>query len=140
MLSQPKLPVLSSSFAYFGVLHMLHSDLRAQFTFPHLFAGAKLISFGSFCHDTHPVRQVPRAIPNIWVAKCSAVNGRMYNPHVRFALPVVCTKEASAFFSQGFANLCPTCFHHLCIRGFVCGTRGRHSYSQSTSERHKVSR
>lgn len=26
------LPVLSSNLAYFGVLHMLHSDLLAQFT------------------------------------------------------------------------------------------------------------
>lgn len=32
----PVLPVLSSSLAYFGVLHMLHSDRLAQFTLPHL--------------------------------------------------------------------------------------------------------
>lgn len=54
---QPKLPVLSSSFAYFGVLHMLHSDLLAQFTFPHLCTGVKLISLGRFCHYTcHYIR------------------------------------------------------------------------------------
>lgn len=33
-LNPPPYPVLSSNLAYFGVLHMLHSDLLAQFTFP----------------------------------------------------------------------------------------------------------
>lgn len=37
------LPVLSSSLAYFGVLHMLHSDLLAQLTFPHLYEDRRKI-------------------------------------------------------------------------------------------------
>lgn len=37
-----ELPVLSSSLAYLGVLHMLHSDRLAQFTFPHLYTHKKV--------------------------------------------------------------------------------------------------
>lgn len=75
----------------------------------------------------HPsVCQLLKQTHHIWVTKCSTIKGRMHNQHVRFALPVICTEEASAFFSQGFANFCSTCFHHLCICGFVCGTQGRY--------------
>lgn len=124
MIWQPKLPVLSSSLAYFGVLHMLHSDLLAQFTFPHLRAEAKLIIFSV----------------NFIITSCLWSNFQhlgykvnydydtMFHKHIRFALPVICTKETSTFFSQSFPNLCSTCFHHLCISGFVCATEGKHGF------------
>lgn len=35
-LNPPPYPVRSSNLAYFGVLHILHSDLLAQFTLPHV--------------------------------------------------------------------------------------------------------
>lgn len=121
---QPKSPVRSSSLAYFGVLHMLHSDLLAQFTFPHLRAEAIVIIL-DFFHWNHQlfVKQLPtselQSEPQLW-----------YNvhKHIRFALPVICTKETSTFFSQSFPNLCSTCFHHLCISGFVCATEGKHGF------------
>lgn len=38
-----QIPVLSSSLAYFGVLHILHSDLLAQLTLPHLWEEKHMI-------------------------------------------------------------------------------------------------
>lgn len=102
---------------------MLHSDLRAQFTFPHLCAQVKLIISGIIFIITISCLWSNFQHPSY---KVNHNYDTMFHKHVRFALPVICTKETSTLFSQSFPNLCSACFHHLCVGGFVCATEGKH--------------